>query len=254
MDTTFAEGVYPMVYLGTSTCLLFDVGVYAFDLQMILLNIVKALAVAGGAVIGFFGTGWGFKIIARAFFHRKGRPPAYNLIRGLGMIVSGLLVYQLWSIGVGGPGLGGLWPFGSSGRDGNGAGPPGQVPQNPTNREIERIIDEEKAAAEHLVQVRFLGGKEVVDQRFYVIDPEKEAKAWDELVVLLLKRQQEDPRLKVLEIVLFQGSVDRENPAVTRLEKWAQKNRLTPKLIIHGVDTIDVEPKPKSKTPRKEGN
>jgi hypothetical protein len=195
-----------------------------FDLGQFLL---KVLAVAGGAAIGFFATGLFLKVAGRFFFRRKGRLPAYNLVRSLGMVAFGFLVY-LWAFGAGGAGFGGAggwWPFGGKGG----------------------TVDKEKDVPDRVIQIRFLGGKDVVEQRFYLIDQEKAAKNWDELVSELKKRQQADSRLKALEVVLYQGSIDRENPAVTRLEKWARENRLSSRLIIHGVDGRDGVAEPQER-------
>jgi hypothetical protein len=206
-----------------------------FDLQMFVL---KWLAVAGGGAIGFFATGWCIRVFGRVFFFRKSQPPGYNAVRSLGMFGLGLLVY-LWAFGAGGGGFGGMggWrPFGGPGGTGTDQSASGQSPENPIMQKVPEIIEKERAAARDVIQVRLTGGKDVVDQRFYRIGGEKQALNWDELVLNLTVRRQSEPNLKVVEIVLYQWSVDRDNPAVQRLEKWAIENRLTPKFIIHGVD------------------
>jgi len=217
--------------------LLGDIGVFAmFDLQMFLL---KVLAVAGGGAVGFFVTGWLLKLAGILLLRRKGAPPAFRMVRSLGMIALGLLVY-FWAFGADGGefgGAGGWWPFGGQGGTGSDPALSGHARDEAVPEQLAKVIQKEKAEAEHALQVRLLGGKEVVDQRFYLFDEDKQAKTWDELVPLLKKRQQEDLRFRVLEIVLYQGSVDRENPAVTKLENWARDNHLNPKLIIHGVDS-----------------
>jgi hypothetical protein len=212
-----------------------------FDLQMFLL---KVLAVAGGGAIGFFGTGLFVRVLGRVFLRSKGKPPAFNTIRGLGMIALGLLVY-FWAFGAGGGGFGGAggwWPFGGQGGTGTDPSLSSQAPDTVTKEEVNKLVQKDKDRIAHAMQVRLLGGKEVVDQRFYLIDDDKQPKSWDEVIALVKKRQVEDKSFTVLEIVLFQGSVDRENPAVTKLENWARENRLTPKLIIHGVDTLGQLP------------
>jgi hypothetical protein len=219
-----------------------------FDLQMFLL---KVLAVAGGGAIGFFGTGLFLNVLGRVFLRSKGKPPAFNAIRGLGMIALGLLVY-FWAFGAGGGGFGGAggwWPFGGQGGTGADSALPGQASESVTKEDVNKLVQKDKHRLQHAMQVRLLGGKEVVDQRFYLVEDDKTAKSWDELVALVKKRQIEDKNFTVLEIVLFQGSVDRENPAVTKLENWARENRLTPKLIIHGVDTFGQMPAEKRTPP-----
>jgi hypothetical protein len=221
---------FPQLVLSSSSGLL-----AMFDLQMFLL---KVLAVAGGGAIGFFLTGWALKVIGRLLLRKKGEPPAFNMVRSLGMVALGLLVY-FWAFGAGGGGFGGAggwWPFGGAGGTGSDPALSGHAPDDSVTEQVAKAVQKEKADLDHALQVRLLGGEEVVDQRFYLVDQGKQAVTWEALVSLLKKKQQEDPRFRVLEIVLYQGSVDRGNPAVTKLENWARDNHLNPKFIIHGVD------------------
>src|SRR5262249_5886048 len=82
------------------------------------------------------------------------------------------------------------------------------------------------------LQVRLLGGQRVVDQRFYQPEGQEQAMDWENLRSLLEKQRTEDRSLKVIEIVLFKDSVDRDNPAVTQLETWAKEHGLTTRLVL----------------------
>jgi len=82
------------------------------------------------------------------------------------------------------------------------------------------------------MQVRLLGGVRVIEQRFYQVEGEKQPLTWIELRKVLEERCREEPPLKVIEIVLFKDSVDRDNPAVTQLESWAKENSVMLKVAF----------------------
>ena len=190
------------------------------DLQML---VVKVLAVAGGGALGFLGGGLLLRALCRFLFVRRPPRRAVLTTRILGAVVLGWLVY-LWVFGSGGWGWlgggGGWWPFGGRGGAGNGASSapmPTAQKQAPT-KEAEPV------------RVLVLGGRKVVDQRFYLVEGESQAWTWPELVNYLTRQLQKEPDLRVAEIILYKDSVDRDNPAVSDLETWAKEHGLTPKI------------------------
>lgn len=202
------------------------------DVQML---VIKGLAVAGEGLVGYLGGGWGIRLLCRLVVHRRVPPKIVTMIQVLGMTTMGMLVY-LWVFGVsqagGLGGGGGWWPFGGKAGQGDNVGTssrptdppvaPAQetLPQKPT----ETVSPEQGRSA----QVRLLGGKRVVEQRFYQIDGETQALAWPDLRNRLEDLRQQKPPLKTIEILIFRDSVDRDNPAVTQLESWAKENGITP--------------------------
>src|SRR5262249_16278058 len=161
-------------------------------------------AVAGGAAAGFFAVGGLLRFVSLMTLRRKPQGRAANLVRYLGMIVFGMLVY-FWAFGAGGGGVGGAagcWPFGGQGAMGNAALLTGQRAATKEDQESRKVIAREKLPAEQIVQIRLLGGKEVVEQRFYQVDQEKKAQDWDELIGILKKRMQTEPGIKLIEISL----------------------------------------------------
>jgi hypothetical protein len=199
--------------------------------------IVKWLAVAGGVAVGFFGGGLLLIGLCRATVHR--RPPqfALRITRLLGGIALGWLVY-LWAFGIGTSGGlgggGGWWPFGSQGGPG--------TAERQSNSESPDVVKEESPLNPTSVQVRVLGGKEVVEQRFYVVQNEPRARKWNELVDALTELRNKDANLRIVEIILYPESVDRDNPAVRDLEAWAHDHGMTPK--------VSTPPVPREKTKR----
>jgi hypothetical protein len=187
--------------------------------------IVKVLAVAGGAAVGFMGAGWLLVGLCRLTVHR--RPPVFasRLTRLLGGIALGWLVY-LWAFNIGMSGGlgggGGWWPFGSQGGPG--------TAEQATTPKPQQAAKEEQAQAATTLQIHVLGGQRVVEQRFYVVQDEPRARTWTELIEELTRRREQDPQLRILEIVLYPDSVDRDNPAVRDLENWAREHGMTPKV------------------------
>jgi len=215
----FERSVANMPHLLASTLAL-------WDLQMALL---KVLAVAGGAAVGFLLGGWFVQFISRVLLRRKAPRSGLVLTRLLSMTAAGMLVY-LWAFGEGGfgglGGAGGWWPFGDQ-----------------ATQEAKKPVDESATDKANTIQVRLLGGKQVTEQRFYLIENDQNPHTWLELVKLLGERRRVNPPPHVLEIVLFKDSVDRDNPAVTQLERWGKENGVTPKLAFPATNFSSVSGK-----------
>lgn len=183
---------------------------------------MKMLAVLGGVTLGAIAFDLLARLIHRRFSSKPTPRPAKILMRILGGALLGGLVW-LWVFssgqgGFGGSG-GGWWPFGQGGHK----GPPGDA-----NATVKDKAPPGKGKAEPL-PIHILGGQRVVDERFYVIDTDP-PRTWSEAQTAILDRQHKNPDLKEIEIFIYTDSVDRENPAVTALEKWARGVGLTPKL------------------------
>lgn len=197
------------------------------------LLLIKLLAVAGSAALGWIGAGaavgWGTRLTLR----RKLPAGLLVVVRLLGGLIAGWLVYW-WLFQAGGTGGfggsgGGWWPFGGRGSGSNqgatttttaprstepGATKPLEVPTSPPLRVI------------------LLGGDRVVAQRFYLLGEETMARTLTELEPELLRWREAHagPPRPVLEIVLYRNSVDRENPAVAELKDWAEQHGFAVKL------------------------
>lgn len=183
---------------------------------------IKLLAVVGGVAVGAIFFDLLARGLARWFLAKTLPRPAKIMTRIFGGgLVGGLIFLWMFAGGDGGfGGSGGGWmPFGQGGGKGN------------TNANSSGGKDKEskgKGSAEPL-RIHVLGGKRVVDQRFYVIDNEQ-PRTLSELRSILLDRQHKNPDWKEIEILIYTDSVDRDNPAVTDVEKFARENGLTPKL------------------------
>jgi hypothetical protein len=130
-----------------------------------------------------------------------------------------LFVFGTGTGGLGGGG-GGWWPFGQSGGAGPGKGGAADTRPTPTRPE--------KPAGEETVVIQMRGGKEAeADQRFYVLDNQA-VLPLDELQKALLQRR---PKIKVIEIVIGKGSVDKESPAVRALQQWGREQGFQVKTV-----------------------
>jgi hypothetical protein len=195
------------------------------DLGMLLM---KLLAVAGGAVLGGAIAGTGARWLTR-FTIRKQAPRTFVLSsRIVGCALAGIGVW-LWAFGAGGSGFGfGTGGLGSGGENYVGYQPVKEEDKAPSDTQPEqKPVDKPGANGLSVARVQMLGGTRVQQDRFYVVDEQPQPVTLPELRELLAtrKKQEKDP-LKVVEIVVYEDSVDKEHPAVLDLEKWANGNGL----------------------------
>ena len=82
-------------------------------------------------------------------------------------------------------------------------------------------------SAPRSARIEMLGGRRVVQDRFYVIDEKMPALTLAELRQMLMTRKnQEIAPIKAIEIVIYEDSVSKDHPAVRDLEQWASANGL----------------------------
>ena len=194
--------------------------------------IVKVLAVVGGVAVGAAGCGLFLKLMARLVVRQKTVPrPVLAATRVLGGIAVGLLVWA-WVFNPGGQGGmggsgGGWWPFGQGGGKGDAVAKKA-ADQEPAPQKSAPAPESARSGGEAL-RVTMLGGPRVRDQRFYVLGQDA-PRNWDELRQAVAERKRQNPDLRDLDVVIYRDSVDRDNPAVTELTRWAQENGLTPRV------------------------
>ena len=199
-------------------------GVSPYYLELL----VKGLAVLGGAALGWLVIALLTRFLGRWLSARKGPRPLERLVRLLGAVVGGWLVWFL----VTGSGGGGLFGGGGSffgGRGvGEGSGKETAPPSTPrTKRSPAETAPIRRAET---LRVVMLGGQRVNDERFY--RPEGgEPRTLAELKKVVKDRQKEGG-VKALEIVIYEDSVARDHPAVKELEQWARQNDLAVSLAL----------------------
>jgi hypothetical protein len=189
--------------------------------------VVKILAVVGGGVVGGLGLGLLAQLLTRAFTTQKLRGWPSLVIRFLGGGICAWLV-ALWLFGGGGPGIGGSggWGFGS----GRGQGD-GERTTHPAKANIDgkKTEGEGKTASSQTLRIEVLGGETL--QKLGAKSPhpyrvrEGETQSLltlDEVKRAIKKRQEQDPPLSRLEVVLYKDSPDKDVPLVKRLVDWGR--------------------------------
>lgn len=168
-----------------------------------------------GALFGAIGGGFVGKLLTTGIKKRKIKLPVVVGCATVGGLAMWLLLSG--SFGEGGSGRGFL-----GGGDGTPAGKTGRAVKDQFPSANEKSLPQ-------LLKIKMLGGTRVLEQRFFVLG-DGPSRNWNELVETLDAERARNNAWQEIEIVIYQNSVDRENPEVKRLEDWAKKNNLTVKL------------------------
>ena len=188
-------------------------------------GVVKLLAVVGGAALGALVVGLVLRFCGWWLGANKGPRRLAWLLRGLGGVAGGWLVWLMLTA----PGGSGLFGGGGSLFGGRGTGPDtgreaASAPTQPAEKPSSARAATTPGAT---VSVTMLGGQRVVGGRFYLLEGAKEPLTLDELKRAVKERRQQNPELWVIEIKIYQDSVSGNHPAVKDLEQWAMDNGLT---------------------------
>jgi hypothetical protein len=180
-------------------------------------TLVKLLAVAGGAAIGATSVGLVVRIFGRLLGVHSRPKRALVVLRALGALTAGWLVWLL-VFGLGGGGLGGPGGLGKGGGHAD-------IP-NTTGRAgaLSTPQAETREPAKSL-SIVMLGGARVQDSRFYLLVGDNIAYSLPELKNHILARRSEG--LRAIEILIYDNSVATDHAAVRSLEQWAGENDLT---------------------------
>ena len=199
--------------------------------------IVRWLAVVGAAALGALAAGVVLQLLARVMTRRKVPPLPLNVIRLLGGVAAGLLIYLLiFGTGSGfGFGFGNGFGFGGKG---TGTGSPGStatVQTGPT-RPPTSSNGPPVPAQPGILRVRMVGGelykkyggqeRDAMDRNqdpFYWIAGEEKPQSWEQ-VRLRIERTK---GLEELEIIIEPtDSVGKRHGAVLALEELAERYKL----------------------------
>jgi len=199
------------------------------------MQILKVLAVAGGAAVGWLGSGLLLRLLVRLSLHRSTPRTVLIPVRALGALALGLAV-SMWAFSSGGagPGLGGWFGSGQGGGQPSVAkGEPGPSTEAPATHDAAppkpAAPEQPPASAEDTLRIKILGGAQVKAERFYRIEGETDPRTLTELRKAIQARRQEagKPPLKGIVILVYSSSVARDHPAVRNLETWAKENGLS---------------------------
>src|SRR5262245_42742669 len=190
---------------------------------------VNSLAVVGGFFAGWVLFGFFAWWVDRVAFAKKSPQNLKRLVR----FVGGVLVAILVAIIVFGHGHGWTLFGGGSPGDDNG-GNPNPAATQPTSTEV-KPPETAPAPAKDLpppgatAKVTLLGGDDVKDERFYLLDADPAAKTFDQVTAdLRAKKDTLAGKRLAVEIRFTDMNVlPREHPAVVRLARWAAEHGVT---------------------------
>jgi hypothetical protein len=193
---------------------------------------MRGLAVAGGAAVGGFGTGALTQFVTRMTVARPLPKPAVNILRIVGAIAAGCLVW-MWVFGSGGPGFGfGGGGFGLGGHE-TGAGGTGRGLNLESTKETSYINGTDSSAGPDVLRIEVLGDRPEERSHFYRIDDggSRARLTLDELRGRIRDRQAQAPPLKRIVIVLYLDSPDKDKMQVRELQELALDLKL-PAIIV----------------------
>jgi hypothetical protein len=186
-------------------------------------TIVKVLAIVGGGVLGGLLIGMLVQMMIKGVTRKPAPRFVKNLVRLLGAIAVGLAVY-LFVFGPGGGGLGGLgWGLGGGGNGATGHGGATQPTPDGSPRERQPTTPATPPERAQVLAIEMLGGAQVKDNRFYLVENEKEPATLEELRKTLEQRLKAQPPLKAIDIVIRESSVSERDPAVSKLRQLAEQ-------------------------------
>jgi hypothetical protein len=199
---------------------------------------MRVLAVLGGAAMGWFGMGGLLRLFARLTMTRQKLPTFIGrVMRSLGALVLGWLA-ALWMFGTGLGGFGGPggWGLGPGSGIGNGTSiGTDAAPAVPKDKEKASEPGPAPAAPSESLRVEVLGpeavqradaGKAGDAERRYRLDAGAGTRLMTvaELKDFLRARQQTDPPLRQVILVLYRDSPERHTAAVDDLRRWVEED------------------------------
>ncbi len=182
--------------------------------------VVKILAVVGSGAGGGLGLSLLAQLLLRTMTARK--PPRWSVqtIRLLGGVICAWLV-ALWLFGGGGSGIGGAGGLGFGSGEGQGEGKKtgdtgktsGRTPEAPSGESMQIVV----------LGRANLSESDIKAERWYRIETTEGPRmlTFAEVKETIRKRQQGQPPLRRIEIVLYKDSPDEHVPIVSQLRSWA---------------------------------
>ncbi len=198
------------------------------------MQILKGLAVAGGAAVGWLGSGLLLRLLVRLSLHRSTPRTVLIPVRALGALALGLAV-GIWAFSSGGlgPGLDGWFGSGQGGgqlpRAKTEPGPSSEpTAESDTTKPKRSAPESQPGQGQDTLRIDILGGARVKEGRFYLLEGETEPRTLTEIrkAVLARRQEQDKPPLKGIVIMIYGSSVARDHPAVKNLVNWAEGNGL----------------------------
>lgn len=193
--------------------------------------LLRGLAVGGAFLVGYVLTWVVAKLLDRSLTAGKSPSAVHKSARFLG----GLLLAVIAAIFLFGPGGDGLGFGGGPGEgkgQGTGEGKGGDAtrPTQPITADV-KAPDQTKAEAvppEQRVRVTMLGGEDVKDERFYLLDDDRTPHTFAEVTATVSAKKSASAKPVGIEVRFSAtNTLPRNHPAVLRLTNWSQANGVT---------------------------
>ncbi len=192
-----------------------------FDTDRVVQFGLNLLAVGGGFLVGHVLTGVVAWALDRWITGGKTPHGVHRVARVIGGVAVALLV-ALMLFGRGGTGSG----DGGGGPNPNDKGPGGGTTTQPTTREVQPPPPEPQKEApppEQRVRVTMLGGKNVQDEKFYLIDDDRTPHPFADVVAAVDAKKAETKKPVGIEIrFTADNTLAETHPAVVRVMNWAK--------------------------------
>lgn len=178
-----------------------------------------ALATAGGFLVGYVLV-WIFGWWADKYLFKRPSPMfAHRVCRMLGGLILAILVAMM--------------VFGGGGGDGDGTGEgSGNGKASPTNGSLDAttpnttpqpLPTKPLPPTVERVRITMLGGSDVKDQKFYLVDDDAMPRAFAEVKAAVQKKKESTAKPLGLEIRFTpQNTLPQDHRAVTQLARWAK--------------------------------
>jgi hypothetical protein len=206
-------------------------GFIGLDASKVAQFLVNCLAVGGGFLAGFLLTWLVTSLLDRWLTRGRTPDPFHRAARILGGLAVAIVV-ALVVFGQGGDGYG----VGGAG-DGKGQGAGDQKggddatkPTQPISADV-KPTDQPKSDAvppEQRVRVTMLGGEDVKDERFYLLDDDRTPHTFAEVTAAVSAKKSASAKPIGVEVRFnTTNTLPRTHPAVLRVTNWAQANGVT---------------------------
>ncbi len=193
---------------------------------------IKALAVAGGFLVGYgLGRGVAWALDRWVFAHK-----APDQLKRAVAIVSGVALAVIVALVVFGEGGGGFFGGGGGGEGKGTPTPDGKEKQQPapvTPKEEPKVVlpkvepkppDPKPTPGD--VRIAILGGTDVRDGKFYVIDEETTPKTLDEVKKWIADRRTNPKNEPVLVLRFAKERLSDSHPEMKKLDAWLKESKL----------------------------
>lgn len=195
--------------------------------------IVNVLAVGGGYLVGYFLFGfiaWG---LDRWLLYGNTPIGLKRVIRHLGGVALAVLVALIvfgqghgWNL-FGGGGTGDGNGTSTSEGTGTGTGSAATVKETTPQTPVPPPVKETPTPTER-IRITVLGGTDVKEMKFYLVDDERTPRTLGELEAVVASRRTADGKPIGIELRYSpQGGVGKDAPGTIRLVNWAQRAGLT---------------------------